>query len=116
MASFLKLLPVLSRHGGPKNVVEVVPDALMRSGSILDQDVVAGPSVEDVLPRPADQDVVAGAAKEGVVACAANQHVVAITTVRSQLRVVMEKTGCTRQAEVVALLANLTLDRGSTAN
>jgi hypothetical protein len=29
---------------------------------------------------------------------------------------VMEKTGCTRQAEVVALLANLTLDRGNTTN
>jgi DNA-binding CsgD family transcriptional regulator len=41
---------------------------------------------------------------------------VAISTVRSQLRLVMEKTGCTRQAEVVALLANLTLDRGNTAN
>jgi DNA-binding CsgD family transcriptional regulator len=41
---------------------------------------------------------------------------VAISTVRSQLRVVMEKTGCTRQAEVVALLANLTLERGSATN
>jgi hypothetical protein len=85
MASFLRLLPALSRQGGPKNVVELVPDALMRSGSILDQDVVAGPSVEDVLPRPADQDVVAGAAKEGVVARAANQHVVAVTTVLREL-------------------------------
>jgi len=37
---------------------------------------------------------------------------VAITTVRSQLRRVLEKTGCTRQAEVVALLANVTLGRG----
>ncbi|MGZ3298156.1 MAG: helix-turn-helix transcriptional regulator [Asticcacaulis sp.] len=36
---------------------------------------------------------------------------VAISTVRSQLRQVMEKTGCTRQAEVVALLANLALAR-----
>jgi DNA-binding CsgD family transcriptional regulator len=41
---------------------------------------------------------------------------VAISTVRTQLRLVMEKTGCTRQAEVVALLANLTLDRGNTTN
>ena len=41
---------------------------------------------------------------------------VAITTVRSQLRLVPEKTGCTRQAEAVALLANLGLDRGATRN
>lgn len=41
---------------------------------------------------------------------------VAITTVRSQLRLVLEKTGCTRQAEAVALLANLGLDRGATRN
>ena len=38
---------------------------------------------------------------------------VAITTVRSQLRQVLEKTGCTRQAEVVSLLANVTLDRSA---
>lgn len=41
---------------------------------------------------------------------------VAITTVRSQLRQVLEKTGCTRQAEVVSLLANVTLDRSTTKN
>lgn len=37
---------------------------------------------------------------------------VALSTVRSQLRQVMQKTGCTRQAEVVGLLANVALDRG----
>lgn len=36
---------------------------------------------------------------------------VALSTVRTQLRQVMEKTGCTRQAEVVALMANVTLQR-----
>ena len=41
---------------------------------------------------------------------------VAITTVRSQLRQVLEKTGCTRQAEVVSLLANVTLDRSAARN
>lgn len=39
----------------------------------------------------------------------AAQGGVAITTVRSQLRRVLEKTGCTRQAEVAALLARLTV-------
>lgn len=34
---------------------------------------------------------------------------VSITTVRTQLRRVLEKTGCARQAEVAALLANVTL-------
>jgi hypothetical protein len=29
---------------------------------------------------------------------------------------VLEKTGCTRQAEVVSLLANVTLDRSATKN
>ena len=41
---------------------------------------------------------------------------VAITTVRSQLRQVLEKTGCTRQAEVVSLLANVALDRTPARN
>lgn len=36
---------------------------------------------------------------------------VALSTVRTQLRHVMEKTGCTRQAEVVALMANVSLQR-----
>jgi DNA-binding CsgD family transcriptional regulator len=39
---------------------------------------------------------------------------VAISTVRSQLRQVLEKTGCVRQAEAVAMLVNVTLDRGAT--
>ncbi|MDO8398044.1 MAG: helix-turn-helix transcriptional regulator [Bradyrhizobium sp.] len=41
---------------------------------------------------------------------------VAISTVRSQLRQVLEKTGCARQAEVVSLLANVTLDRSTARN
>lgn len=41
---------------------------------------------------------------------------VAMSTVRSQLRQVLEKTGCTRQAEVVSLLANVTLDRSTAGN
>jgi DNA-binding CsgD family transcriptional regulator len=41
---------------------------------------------------------------------------VAISTVRSQLRQVLQKTGCTRQAEVVSLLANVALDRSPTTN
>ncbi|MDF7775273.1 helix-turn-helix transcriptional regulator [Sphingomonas sp. AOB5] len=40
---------------------------------------------------------------------------VALSTVRSQLRRVLEKTGCTRQAEVAALLANLAIGPGGQA-
>lgn len=39
---------------------------------------------------------------------------VAMSTVRSQLRAVLQKTGCSRQAELVALLANVILDRTGT--
>lgn len=39
---------------------------------------------------------------------------VAISTIRTQLRRVLEKTGCTRQAEVVSLLASVSLGRTST--
>jgi DNA-binding CsgD family transcriptional regulator len=37
-------------------------------------------------------------------------------TVRTQLRGVMEKTGCTRQVELVSLLANLSLSRDDVTN
>ncbi len=39
----------------------------------------------------------------------ADEGDVALTTVRSQIRRVLEKTGCTRQAEVAALLAGLAI-------
>jgi len=41
---------------------------------------------------------------------------VAISTVRAQLRRVLEKTGCTGQAEVVSLLASVTLVRNPATN
>jgi len=62
---------------------------------------------------PSEARVARGlAAGETLEEIAANGGV-AITTVRSQLRQVLEKTGCTRQAEIVALLANVTLDRSA---
>ena len=51
----------------------------------LDDDVVAGPAVEDVLPAAADQHVVAGAAVQRVVAGAADQDVVAVAAVGGEL-------------------------------
>src|SRR5205823_4892751 len=51
----------------------------------LDQDVVTGPAVQDVLPQAADEDVVPGAAEKNVVARAADQDVVAVAAVLGQL-------------------------------
>jgi DNA-binding CsgD family transcriptional regulator len=65
---------------------------------------------------PSEARVARGlAAGETLEEIAANGGV-AMSTVRSQLRQVLEKTGCTRQAEVVSLLANVTLDRGAAKN
>ena len=47
----------------------------------LDDDVVAGSAVEDVLPAAADQHVVAGTAVQRVVAGAADQDVVAVAAI-----------------------------------
>src|SRR5690242_19469252 len=55
-----------------------------RRASALDQHVVAGRGVEDVLPRPADQHVVAGATDERVVAGRADQDVVPVAAVGDQ--------------------------------
>src|SRR5262245_6122652 len=55
------------------------------SDATLEQGVVTGPAVEDVLPRPTDQRVVAGAAAERVVAGAGDQDVVAVAAVRREL-------------------------------
>ncbi|MBU1347709.1 MAG: LuxR C-terminal-related transcriptional regulator [Alphaproteobacteria bacterium] len=60
---------------------------LTRSEARIAGGLAAGRSVEDI----------------------ASEGQVAVTTVRSQVRRVLEKTGCGRQAEVTALLAGLTL-------
>ena len=65
---------------------------------------------------PSEARVARGlAAGETLEEIAANGGV-AMSTVRSQLRQVLEKTGCTRQAEVVSLLANVALDRSAAKN
>jgi DNA-binding CsgD family transcriptional regulator len=80
----------------------------------------AGPPIElmrslfDLTPSEARvaQGLAAGETLEEIAASGG----VAISTVRSQVRQVLEKTGCARQAEVVSLLANVTLDRGTAKN
>src|SRR6266511_1288936 len=56
-----------------------------RCRPLLDDDVVAGAAVEDVLAVAADQHVVAVAATESVVAGAADQDVVAVAAVGGEL-------------------------------
>lgn len=57
----------------------------------------------------AEARVAQGLAKGMTLEAIAGEGGVAMTTVRSQLRRVLEKTGCTRQAEVAALLAGVAL-------
>jgi DNA-binding CsgD family transcriptional regulator len=110
-------------------VVHIIPirrsahDIFTRSYALLVVTPVAAPRAAPIeLVRslfdltPSEARVARGLAMGETLEEIAATGGVAISTVRSQLRVVMEKTGCTRQAEVVALLANLTLDRGSATN
>ena len=70
----------------------------------------ASGSVRRLRMRPFSRwRAVAVAASAAVLVLAAGVYV----AVRSQLRQVLQKTGCTRQAEVVSLLANVTLDRSA---
>ncbi|MEI9903010.1 MAG: helix-turn-helix transcriptional regulator [Asticcacaulis sp.] len=82
----LVLTPVAAKPAAPADLVRSLFD-LTPSEARVARALAAGDSVEEI------------AASGGV----------ALSTVRTQLRHIMEKTGCTRQAEVVALLANLTL-------
>src|SRR5206468_12552850 len=48
---------------------------------LLEEDVVAGAAVQEVLAVAAEEDVVAGAAEEGVGSGAADEHIVAVAAV-----------------------------------
>lgn len=86
--AILILTPVTKKNVPPVELVRSLFD-LTASEARVARKLAAGQSVEDI-------------AKSGGVA---------LSTVRTQLRQVMEKTGCSRQAEVVALLANIALQR-----
>ena len=82
---FCRATILLDHHSDSGRAASRPGPGRLRPGSTLDHDVVAGPAVEDVLPRPADQDVVAGAAEQHVVARAADQDVVAVAAVGREL-------------------------------
>lgn len=58
---------------------------------------------------PSEARIATGIAMGRTLEDIADEGRVAVTTVRSQLRRVLEKTGCARQAEVAALLANVSI-------
>ena len=72
----------LAQQGGTA-AGEPSPRSVAHQG--LDDDVVAGSAVEDVLPAIADQHVISGAAAQGVVAGAADQDVVAVAAIGGEL-------------------------------
>lgn len=86
--ALLVLTPVAARASPPADLIRSLFD-LTPSEARVAQGLAVGESLEEI------------AASGGV----------AISTVRTQLRHVMEKTGSTRQAEIVALLANLAIGR-----
>jgi DNA-binding CsgD family transcriptional regulator len=89
--ALLVLTPVTATPGPPIELMRSLFD-LTPSEARVARGLAAGETLEEI------------AANGGV----------AISTVRSQLRQVLDKTGCARQAEVVSLLANVTLDRSVT--
>lgn len=121
-AAASRTFPLRDAEGRVETLLHIMPirrsahDVLGRSYALLMLTPVAAdraPSAElmrtlyDLTPSEARvaQGIAGGRTMEDIAA----QGGVAMTTVRSQLRRVLEKTGCTRQAEVAALLARLTV-------
>lgn len=118
-------IPLRDAHGRASMVLHVMPikrsahDIFGQSYALLMITPVAGdraPSAEimqslfDLTPQEAR--VAGGLATGRTLEEIAAAGDVAMTTVRSQLRRVLEKTGCTRQAEVVALLSSVAIGPG----
>ena len=121
--------PLRDSDGKAAMVVHLIPirrsahDVFAGSYVLLVLTPVAAPSAPPIeLMRslfdltPSEARVARGLAAGDTLEEIATNGGVAMSTVRSQLRQVLEKTGCTRQAEVVSLLANITLDRNPATN
>lgn len=120
--------PLRDASGRPEAILHLVP--IVRSAHDVFGDsfvlLMLTPVVSERVPSvgmmrslfdltPSEARVASGLATGKSLDEIAEQGDVAITTVRSQLRRVLEKTGCTRQAEVAALLANISLVPGDPA-
>lgn len=86
--ALLLFTPVSKKHIPPVELVRSLFDLTMSEARVA-RKLAAGKSAQEI----------------------ADGGGVALSTVRTQIRQVMEKTGCSRQAEVVALLANIALQR-----
>src|SRR5262249_6664282 len=75
-----RLGPVTARAAHGKRL----PHPQHRHAS-LDQDIVTGPTVENILPRSADEDVVARPTRQGVVAGTADEDIVAVAAICDEL-------------------------------
>jgi DNA-binding CsgD family transcriptional regulator len=117
-----RTVPLRDREGSPTALMHIMPirrsahDILGESYALLIVAPVAGgrTAPADVLCSlfgltASEARVARGLARGDAPEQIARDGGVAITTVRSQIRKVLEKTGCTRQAEVAALLAPLSL-------
>ncbi|MBL4618254.1 MAG: helix-turn-helix transcriptional regulator [Robiginitomaculum sp.] len=123
-ASPVKSFPIRGKDGQAALVGHIVPlsrsvlDIFAGSYAILILTPVTAKNVPTVdLVRSlfdftaSEARVARGLASGHSVEDIANEGGVALSTVRTQLRRIMEKTGCSRQAEVVALMANIALNR-----
>jgi DNA-binding CsgD family transcriptional regulator len=122
----VKSIPLRDKTGRARQVIHLVPihgaarDLFTRSLALLIFTPVAAPkapkaellrSLFDLTPAEAAlaRALIGGDTLDQI----ATRTGVAITTVRTHLRGVLQKTGCRRQAELVLLLGNIALERGS---
>jgi len=86
--ALLSLTPVSAKAAPPAELIRVLFD-LTASEARVARSLAAGATLDDI----------------------AGESGTAISTVRTHLKAVMEKTGCSRQAELVALMSNIGLVR-----
>jgi DNA-binding CsgD family transcriptional regulator len=119
-APAVRSFAVFDRHGGPARVAHLVPirlaaqDLFPRGAALLvltPLTLPTAPPVELLQSlfdlTPAETRVARGLADGKRITELALTGGVAISTVRSQLRAVLDKTGCKRQTDVVALLTGI---------
>jgi DNA-binding CsgD family transcriptional regulator len=109
--------PVRDRHANAMMVAHVIPirlsarDIFLRCAAILTLTPVAPPQAPPVELiqslfdlTPAEAGVARSLATGKTVEEIASERTISVNTVRTHVRGVLEKTGCNRQAEVIAIL------------
>jgi DNA-binding CsgD family transcriptional regulator len=122
--SEVRSFPVRGLDGAATMIVHIVPirlsarDIFVRCAGVLALAPVSVPNAPPVAVvqslfdlTPAEAKVARNLAEGKTVADIASDSGTAISTVRSQVRGVLQKTGCNRQTDVVALLSGLSASR-----